>query len=224
MTSTSFTKENTIVTLHAGSTLKLEVNNVVIGGGELGVRLPGLKSQLFCLPWISISYCSVPLLPIQCFKTSMYNSYSWICGSDGCCWSFGPDWAHFSWADFIWITHISVVIWQLGRGLAGRGWLRTFLVVGWLSLPDDGGWLRHMPLIIHQASLGLFMWWQDSKRGSGNLQGLLRSTLGTGTVSLLSCSVSQGKSQGQARFKMWEDELCLLMGGSALSHCSWYGY
>lgn len=57
-------------------------------------------------------------------------------------------------------------------------------------------------------------------RGSGNMQGLLRSTFRTGTMSLLSYSVGQDKSRGQARFKMWENELCLLMKGSAVSHGS----
>lgn len=36
-------------------------------------------------------------------------------------------------------------------------------------------------------------WWQGSKRGGGSMQGLLRSARGTGAVSLLLCSVGQGK-------------------------------
>lgn len=116
----------------------------------------------------------------------------------------------------------SVVTWQLGWGLAGVGWLRTLWAVGWIS----ARWWRvaeaHVSSFIRQV-------WACSRgdrilRASGNMQGLLRSTLGTGTMSPLSYSVGQGKSWGQARFKMWENEPCLLMGGSAVFHCSEYEY
>lgn len=43
------------------------------------------------------------------------------------------------------------------------------------------------------------------------MQGFLRSTLRIDAVSLLPCSVGQGKSGGQARFKVRGNELCLLM-------------
>lgn len=119
--------------------------------------------------------------------------------------SFQPMWFHLG---------SLIYVWSLFR-LSG-GWLLwgDFSCFWWLAgaLLDDGGLLRHISSFMKQVfacSHG-----SGTKRGSGNMQGLLRSTLGTDATSLLPCSVGQDKSWGQARFKVWGNELCLMMGMS----------
>lgn len=65
---------------------------------------------------------------------------------------------------------------------------------------------------------------QDSRRMRGSLKGVSRPGVGTCIPSLLPHSTGQRKSQGQSRFKEWENRLHLLMGGASNSHYRGCGY
>lgn len=76
----------------------------------------------------------------------------------------------------------------------------------------------HSPesLILQQASPGSFIWQQAwFQRREWKCTRPLEARLRTGSTSLPSLSVDQGKPQLQPRFREWENGLHLLVGGAA---------
>lgn len=158
--------------------------------------------------WLVIALQQPKPLPKQkqklVVKTNVYY-YSCIYGLDGWFWSSGLDLAYFIWNCSYICNHLAGWWW----GCCSR--VASHICGGLLALLWGGGWLRHMSLIIHQWSLGLFI------HGGGRI---LREVVETCKISwglhmelarhfwlYLAKFIGQGKSGGQSKFKMWGNQL-----------------